>query len=164
MTTPEGGRRPLHPPVAKAEMLIRRPAGEVFEAFVDPAITSRFWFTQGSGRLEPGARVRWDWEGYGASAEVDVKAVEPHARILVEWPGEGVPTTIEWRFTARPDGTTFVSITNAGFGGVGDAPVRQALDATEAFALVLAGLKALLEHGIRLNLVADRFPDGIEGY
>jgi hypothetical protein len=27
---------------------------------------------------------------------------------------------------------------------------------------VLAGLKALLEHGIQLNLVADRFPKGIE--
>ena len=41
-------------PVAKAEMLIRRPVTEVFEAFVNPAITSRFWFTKGSGRLEPG--------------------------------------------------------------------------------------------------------------
>ena len=27
------------------------------------------------------------------------------------------------------------------------------------FSLVLAGLKALLEHGIQLNLVADHFPD-----
>ncbi len=26
----------------------------------------------------------------------------------------------------------------------------------------LAGLKALLEHGVRLNLVADRFPRGID--
>ena len=41
---------------AKAEMLIRKPVAEVFEAFVDPAITSRFWFTRGSGRLEPGSR------------------------------------------------------------------------------------------------------------
>jgi hypothetical protein len=28
--------------------------------------------------------------------------------------------------------------------------------------LVLAGLKALLEHNIRLNLVRDRYPKGIE--
>jgi hypothetical protein len=27
---------------------------------------------------------------------------------------------------------------------------------------MLAGLKAFLEHGIGLNLVADRFPKGIE--
>ena len=30
------------------------------------------------------------------------------------------------------------------------------------FTLVLAGLKAFLEHNVRLNLVADRYPKGIE--
>jgi uncharacterized protein YndB with AHSA1/START domain len=34
---------------AKAEMLIRRPVAEVFEAFVDPAVTTRFWFTKSEG-------------------------------------------------------------------------------------------------------------------
>ena len=28
--------------------------------------------------------------------------------------------------------------------------------------LVLAGVKALLEHDVQLNLVADRYPKGIE--
>jgi uncharacterized protein YndB with AHSA1/START domain len=46
-------------PVAVAEMLIRRPVAEVFEAFVNPDITSRFWFTKGSGRPESGKR---SWE------------------------------------------------------------------------------------------------------
>ncbi len=43
-------------------MLIRKPVAEVFEAFVDPATTSKFWFTKGSGRLAPGEEIRWDWE------------------------------------------------------------------------------------------------------
>ena len=146
------------PPVAKAEMLVRRPVATVFEAFVDPAITSRFWFTKGSGRLEPGARVRWDWEMYGVSAEVTVLEVERDRRILIEWPAERGPATVEWTFTQLADGGTFVSIVNAGFSGDGDAQVAQAIGATEAFTLVLAGLKAHLEHGITLNLVADRFP------
>jgi uncharacterized protein YndB with AHSA1/START domain len=30
---------------AGAGMLIRKPVAEVFEAIVDPAITSRFWFS-----------------------------------------------------------------------------------------------------------------------
>lgn len=34
------------PPVAYTAMLIRRPVAEVFEALVDPAITSQFWFTE----------------------------------------------------------------------------------------------------------------------
>ena len=100
-------------PVAVAEMLIRRPVAEVFEAFVNPDITSRFWFTKGSGRLESGKQVQWDWDMYGVSQQVSVKAVEPHARILVEWPGYGSSTTVEWIFTAREDGSTFVSITSS---------------------------------------------------
>jgi len=148
-------------PIAKAEMLIRKPVAEVFEAFVNPAVTSKFWFSKGSGRLEAGKEVRWDWKMYGFSIQVKVKAVETNARILIEWPGEGGPTTVEWVFKPRPDGTTFVSITNAGFSGDANQVVKQALDSTEGFALVLAGLKALLEHNIKLNLVPDRFPNGL---
>lgn len=144
-------------PVVKAQMLIRRPVAEVFEAFVDPEITSRFWFTRGSGRLEPGRRVRWDWEMYGVSAEVQVKAVEPDRRILIEW--DDPPCPVEWIFTPREDGTTLVSITNSGFCGSDDEVVAQAIDSMGGFVMVLAGLKALLEHGIVLNLVADCHPD-----
>lgn len=71
-------------PHAKAEMLIRRPVAEVFEAFVDPAITGRFWFTSGSGRLAPGAQVTWHWATYDFSAQVNVIAIEPNRRIRIE--------------------------------------------------------------------------------
>ena len=144
--------------IAKTEMLIRRPVAEVFEAFIDPAVTTKFWLTKSSGRLEPGKQVRWEWEMYNASTEVNVKIIEPDKRILVEWTGEGGPTTIEWTFTARPDETTFVSIKNSGFHGTPEEVAQQAIDATEGFTFVLAGLKALHEHNINLNLNADRFP------
>jgi uncharacterized protein YndB with AHSA1/START domain len=148
-------------PVAKAGMLIRRPVAEVFEAFVDPAMTGKFWFSRGSARLEPGKQVEWHWDMYGFSVPVTVKAVEANERIVVEWPGEGGATKIEWTFTAREDGTTFVSIANSGFAGTADDMVEQAIGSTEGFAFVLAGLKALLEHNVRLNLVPDRHPDGL---
>ena len=145
-------------PVAKAEMLIRKPVAEVFEAFIDPAITSRFWFTKGSDRLEAGKEVRWDWEMYKFSVQVQVKEVEKNKRIVVDWGAYEEPSRIEWTFTARPDDTTFVSITNSGFTGSGDEIVKKALASTEGFAFVLAGAKAMLEHKIALNLVPDRFP------
>jgi uncharacterized protein YndB with AHSA1/START domain len=148
------------PPKAEAAMLIRRPVTEVFAAFIDPAITSKFWFTKSSGKLEPGAHVQWDWEMYNVSSQVSVKEIEPNRRILIEWSGYDTPTTVEWLFTARADDTTFVRITNAGFTGDGDTVVNQALASTGGFTLVLAGLKALLEHNISLNLIADRFPAG----
>ena len=149
-------------PIAKAEMQIRKPVAEVFEAFVDPSITSRFWFTKGSARLEAGKQVQWDWEMYNLSVQVNVNEIEQNKRIVVEWSAYEEPTIIEWIFKSLPDNTTFVSITNSGFRGDGDTLFKQATDATEGFAFVLAGAKALLEHNVELNLVRDRFPQGLQ--
>jgi uncharacterized protein YndB with AHSA1/START domain len=158
-----GGRvtETIGAPVARAQMLVRRPVAEVFEAFVDPAVTSRFWFSRGSGRLEAGKRVRWDWEMYGVFTHADVKTVEENRRILVEWNGPGNPSSVEWTFEARGDGQTFVSVRNWGFSGDADAVVAQAIDSTGGFTFLLAGLKAFLEHGIELDLVADHAPDAL---
>ena len=145
--------------IAKTEMLIRKPVAEVFEAFINPAITTKFWFTKSSGKLEAGKQIRWEWEMYNASAEVDVKVIEPNSRIIIDWGDPGQKTTVEWIFTPRPDDTTFVSITNYGFQGTEDEIAEQAIGSTEGFTFVLAGLKALLEHNINLNLTADRFPN-----
>ena len=143
-------------PVARAQMLVRRPVAEVFEAFADPAVTSRFWFSRGSKRLEAGAVVHWYWDMYGVSAEVLVKAVEKDKRILIEW-----PTPVEWTFAPKGADATFVTVTASGFAGGGDEKVAAALDSTGGFNLALAGCKAFLEHGIALNLVADHAPDAL---
>src|SRR5262249_37707341 len=137
-----------HAPVANTGMLIRKDVAKVFDAFIDPAITTKFWFTKSSGRLEPDKRVQWEWEMYGASAQVEVKAITPNERIVIEWTGYGAPTTVEWTFTARPDGTTFVSVTESGFGGDGDQVVQSAIGSAGGFTWMLAGLKALLEHDV----------------
>ena len=158
MTVSPGTLELTQVPVATASMLIRKPVGEVFEAFVDPAITSKFWFTKGSGRLEAGMTVHWEWEMYDISVPVEVKAIEPNQRILIEWPGTTEPATVEWQFTPYGDDLTWVTITNAGFTGTGDEVVSQALDSTGGFSFTLAGLKAWLEHGIELNLVGDHTP------
>jgi len=150
------------PQFANIAMLVRKPVADVFQAFVDPAITTRFWFTHASGRLEPGASVRWEWSMYGHATQVKVKAIERDRRILIEWSGEHGFTTVEWTFIAREDGATFVAIA-AELSGRGDALLEEAIGTTEGFTLVLAGLKALLEHDIELGLVADRFPDEIAG-
>jgi uncharacterized protein YndB with AHSA1/START domain len=150
-----------HVPTTETGMLIRKPAAEVFEAFVNPEITTQFWFTKSSGRLEAGKQVKWEWEMYGISIPVTAKAIEASKRIVIEWPGYSTPTTVEWVFASQENGTTFVTVTEAGFTGDGDELVKQVTDSTQGFTLVLAGLKALLEHHIRLNLVADRYPKGV---
>lgn len=106
--------------------------------------------------------LTWEWEMYGLSVQVDVKAIEPNRRIRIDGSSGGeAPTTVEWIFTARPDDTTVVGVTNSGFTGDPDRVVEAAIDSSGGFSLVLAGLKAWLEHGIPLDLVADRHPDGV---
>ena len=141
-------------PIARATMLIRRPVKEVFNAFVDPSVTTKFWFSRASGPLAYGQTVTWYWDHYGVSGEIFVKVIEENRRIEIEW-----PTPVEWLFTPKDDGSTFVSITASGFTGTDDEKVAQALDSTEGFNLVISACKALLEHGIELNLVTDKNPD-----
>ena len=143
-------------------MHIRRTVADVFEAFISPEFTTKFWFTKSSGRLEAGRQIRWEWEMYNVSALVTVKVIEPNQRIVIEWPGYSGPSTVEWIFAPQKDGTTFISITETGFTGNGDELMKQLADSTQGFTLVLAGLKALLEHNVQLNLVADRYPEGID--
>ena len=148
------------PIVAKAEMLIRKSVEEVFEAFVNPAITTQFWFTKSSGRLDENKQVEWTWEMYNYAAPVKVLSIETNKKIVIEWGSAEDATSVEWVFKGLDKGT-FVSIVNSGFRGDTDKLIAQVRDSTEGFTLVLAGLKALLEHNIRLNLVGDRFPEGL---
>jgi len=98
---------------------------------------------------------------YGFSVDATVKTIEPNKRIVVAWTAYGAATDIEWVFIERPDGTTFVTITNSRFEGSLEEIARLAIGATEGFSYVLAGAKAFLEHDVLLNLVPDRFPDGL---
>ena len=56
--------------IVEAQMLIRKPAAEVFQAFIDPEITKHFWFTRSSGSLEEGKTITWEWEMYEVSTQV----------------------------------------------------------------------------------------------
>ena len=91
-------------PSVEVGMLVRRPPGDVFQALVDPDITTRFWFTKSSGKVVSGASLQWDWEMYGVSAKVSVKDVDENRRIAFDWGDDEETTTVEFRFT--PSGTT----------------------------------------------------------
>jgi uncharacterized protein YndB with AHSA1/START domain len=144
-------------PRVKVGMRIRRPPREVFRAFVDPAVTTRFWFTKSSGKLTPGATVRWHWEMYGVSTEVLVKEFEENRRILIEWGDGDESTTVEFRLVPWDD-DTYVQVTETGFVGDADAIVARVADSSSGFTNVLCALKALLEHDVELNVVVDHTP------
>jgi uncharacterized protein YndB with AHSA1/START domain len=80
-------------------MLIRSTPGDVFQALVDPAITSKFWFTKSTGKVVKGAEVTWTWEMYGVSSTVTVQEVEENRLVRFTWSGYNPerPTTVEFR-------------------------------------------------------------------
>lgn len=144
--------------IATTGMLIRKPVKEVFEAFVNPDITTKFWFTHSSGKLEEGVDCVWTWAMYNLDVPVKVKKINPNETIIIEW-GEGNQESVaKWEFKKIAEAKTYVTISNYDFQGEGEELVKQVIDSTGGFTLVVAGLKAWLEHGIQLNLIGDKFP------
>ena len=91
-----------------------------------------------------------------------MKQLEPNKRIGIEWDGYSGRTNVEWKFASPEPGTTFVTIAESDWTADPDKLIQYVVDSTGGFTWSLAGLKALLEHEIRLHAVAYRFPKGPE--
>ncbi|WP_298654049.1 SRPBCC family protein [uncultured Proteiniphilum sp.] len=150
-------------PTVETQMLIRKPVATVFQAFIDPTITTNFWFTKSSGQLEVGKTTTWEWEMYGVSTKVFVKDIIPNKKISIEWDDTPV-TTVDFEFTALTDDTTYVVIKNYGFKETGDDLIQAIQDNTGGFTTVLDGMKAYLEYNLKLNLIGDKFPKEISNH
>lgn len=139
----------------EAQMLIRKPVEDVFEAFINPEVTTNFWFTKSTGRLEEGKTVIWEWEMYGVKNVVNVHQIIPNQLIRTEW---GEPSTnVDYEFRTMEKGT-LVIIKSYGFSQTGEDLLKVINDNTGGFTTVLDGCKAYLEHRIKLNLIEDKFP------
>ncbi|MNF26963.1 hypothetical protein D3C84_76100 [compost metagenome] len=143
---------------SEAKMLIRKPSSEVFEAMVNPEITKNFWFTKSSGKLETNKSVTWEWEMYQVSAVVNVTTIVENEKIKFEW--NNPARTVEFQFKSMSDNSTYVSVKEYGYTETGEKLLAIIRDSTGGFTTVLDGMKAFLEHGINLNLIADKFPTG----
>lgn len=139
----------------EAQMLIRKPIEEVFNAFINPEVTTHFWFTKSTGKLEEGKTVTWEWEMYGAKTNVKVLQIIQDQSIKTEW---GEPSTnVDYEFKKMEKGT-LVIIKSYGYSQTGEELLKVINDNTGGFTTVLDGCKAYLEHGINLNLIEDKFP------
>ena len=142
---------------AKAQTLVRRPREDVFNAFIDPQIMSKFWFVRKDQGLREGDTVIW-YVGDAPEAfeiEVRVKSIKQPSRITIEWGHGGQFTTVNWALEAQSSDVTRLVIEERGFKGSHDEIVSQALDSTCGFNQVVIALKALLEHDATINVVAD---------
>lgn len=155
---PDDDLRLTSTPTVTAAMGIHRSPDVLFDAFADPAVTTRFWIADSTGALAPEARVTWTMSEEGAAADVVVSVFEPGSRLVFEWGVDGEFDTVDFRFEPWRDDGCHVTITETGFHGNGDE-LAHAADSTGGFTMVLCALKALLEHGIELNAVNHRLPE-----
>ena len=147
-----------------AQMTIRRPAPEVYQAFINPAITKHFWFTDSTGPLELNKPVTWEWKMYGVQTEVSATELIPNKLIKMKWAGGGSVTTVEFHFISISPSDTYLSIKHYGFDTDGMELQAAIIDSTGGFNMVLAGCKAWLEQGVNINLIADKYPEDVAEY
>ncbi len=138
--------------IARAKMLIRRPAIEVFNAFVQPDLITKFWLKGTTGALGQGAHVEWQFMVPGATERVHVTAFDQPHRIAFAWSEGGLG--VDMKFFEEQKGITVVSIEVRGFESEGGTD--QVVNATEGFSIVLCDLKVLLESGHSASLVKDK--------
>lgn len=158
----------LKHPIVTSKMLIRKPISEVFEAMVNPDITSKFWFTKSSGPVEPGKSLEWEWGQFGVSDTVDILEVRSNEYISLEWKLGDLKTKVEMFFEPHSNTSTLFKVTESGFW---DSPPAQdekleekinlMLGQNGGWNLVLCNMKAWLEHELDLNLIADHNPKAI---
>jgi uncharacterized protein YndB with AHSA1/START domain len=143
----------------ETQLLIKKSPKTIFNAFVDPKITTQFWFTKSSGKLQKGKTVIWEWEMYGAKDEVTVLEINPNKKITILW---GTPQSkVDFIFEKFKKNHTLVRIVCYDFEHKKKDLLATMLDYMGGFTTVLDGLKAYLEYGINLNLTKDKYPDKI---
>lgn len=143
---------------AGARVRIRRSPTEVFAAFADANNMSKFWFTRRDTGLVEGEKSTW-FLGSGEDAisfDVLVKEISKPDKIVIEWVGwDGNSTQVMWLFEESDEGDTILTIEESGFVGSSEAVVERRLDSTAGFNQVIIAAKALVEHDVELNVVAD---------
>jgi uncharacterized protein YndB with AHSA1/START domain len=136
---------------AQITLFIQALPNDVYAAFVEPAVLTRFWLSAASGPLSVSEKVRWKFMVEGAEADVKAITMDPGRRLAWEWSGSKVSIELE-----PLDGGTAVTLVNDSFSATGPGAIDAVVDATQGFSFVLADLKTLLETGTSAGIVSAK--------
>lgn len=144
----------------KASIQVAKPASEVFEAIVDPAKMSNYFLARGSGRMEDGKELQWEFPEFDTKFPVRVDRTEKDKYVSFYWDSEdGTPLLAEITLTPGNGNTTRVTVTEKGMKN-DEAGIKWLKGNTEGWANFLACMKAYLEYGINLRKGAFDFMKG----
>jgi uncharacterized protein YndB with AHSA1/START domain len=140
----------------KAAIQISKPAGEVFEAIVDPAKMCNYFISESSGRMEEGKKLTWRFPEFDMNVPVRVGKTEKNKYISFYWDSDGIELLSEMTLTPKANNSTLVSVTEKSRDN-DEAGLKWLVGNTEGWANFLACLKAYLEYGINLRKGAFDF-------
>ena len=143
--------------VARAQSIVRARPTKVFDAFVNPDQMKQFWFHRTDTGLKEGESVTWyigdAQDAYGFT--VHVLELKSNSLIHIRWGDENGWTEVRWTLEETPEGDTKLTIEESGFSGSEGQIIERALDSTGGFNQVIVAAKALVEHGVAINIVSD---------
>ena len=134
----------------KTAIQILRPAHEVFEAIVDPDKMSNYFISKGSGRLEEGIQVMWQFPEFDLEFPVRAGKIEKDRFISFYWEVDGTELLVEIFLSPRGADATLVTVTEKERKN-DEAGLSWLKGNTAGWANFLACLKAWLEYEINLR-------------
>lgn len=143
--------------IARAKSVVHVSPAKVFDAFVNPEVMKLFWFHRTDNGLNVNESVTW-FIGNGEDAfgfAVEVLDLKPSSLIHIRWGDEHDRTEVRWNLEETSGGDTILTIEESGFSGSNEEMISRALDSTGGFNQVIVAAKALLEHGVVVNVVSD---------
>lgn len=138
---------------AKAAIGIQKPIEEVFEAIIRPEIMSQYFISKGSGRLEAGTEVHWEFPEFEGSFPVQIKEVKTNELISFVWDPDSL---VEIKLEQGKSGYTVVRVSEEGHRN-DEAGIKWLVGQTEGWTNFLNCMKAWLEYGIHLRKGAFDF-------
>lgn len=132
---------------AKASIGIQKPVKEVFEAIVNPEMMANYFISKGSGNLESGKEVKWEFPEFEGSFPVAVKEIRENEFVSFVWDPDSL---VEIKLEKKSENDTVVYVTEEGH-NQDEAGIKWVIGQTEGWANFLACMKAWLEYGIHLR-------------
>ncbi|MBS4211202.1 SRPBCC family protein [Neobacillus rhizophilus] len=127
---------------------IKKPAKDVFEAFVDPSKIGNFWFSSSSERWAAGKTIKLEYDLYNAELEIKVVEVEENNKIVFFWGPPEDEHTVTISLKEMDSSGTIIEIMEEGFQENDAALIHNILDNKEGWVFMLTCLKAYLEFGV----------------
>lgn len=132
----------------KTHITIAKPAHEVFEAIVDPQKMANYFISSGSGRLEVGSHILWDFIDIEKTLHLDITAIDPGKKIAFDWQPTGVTTQVQIDLQQAGQNKTLVTVSDSSWPPTGTG-IRSSLGQMEGWTHFLCCLLAFMEYGVK---------------